>query len=699
MLSLEHYIQILESVLDSRHKIVPLVPVTSQVSFGSEVSERRYLRPDNFSAIPVKNLSGDFEAISARLLEELRSKKSRIQDLEQKAYADTLFYLIAGYCSRFGVVDQEGVSLFDYIRIQAATASSSASNTSKPFLLVKGDISGIQNFIYHTSDSASGEAVEGKNKAKRLRGRSFYISLLTDAIADAIIHKLGLQEANILYAGGGHFSLLAPNEQMVINAIDDIRIEINEFFREKFQLRMTLVLESIEAPVDIVDNYSEVYNQLERKIFKAKKQKAWSILDSFDKTFDRRTYHEDELDEEFRRIGELLTKNCLLIEMFDEDHVDIDPEDGIALVFKGLGIQCVLLKRREAISSLGRYLQDRRVRIFTFGEPKSFLDPLEDARQAGLNNAAYGFKFFGLYAPRHGQGSKICDFETLSKLGKGEQLLNYPLLSIMRADIDNLGAIFSFGLEDKNGKTSIYRVVSLSRELILFFCYHINMMAEKHKCYITYSGGDDAFIVGSWINVLEFSKSLHGDFESFSCGNSTLTLSAGILHCNSHYPIQKAGAEAGELESSAKNYAFGDSLQDKNAVNVFDSIVRWDTLKKQLEFADKFLGLFEPTKQHYTRSMLHHVLFQIRDAICENGDIDLSKLHQLSTRLTWLFAKSPHKITKNKLEQYDKEQLEGIEKLKVEFAKRLIEEKTVDMVKNYSIITSYILLITRKSRD
>jgi hypothetical protein len=68
-------------------------------------------------------------------------------------------------------------------------------------------------------------------------------------------------------------------------------------------------------------------------------------------------------------------------------------------------------------------------------------------------------------------------------------------------------------------------------------------------------------------------------------------------------------------------------------------------------------------------------------------------------RLTWLFAKKPHGITIDKIHDFNKNKLERIECLKVKLAKRLIEEKTCDMVKHYQIITNYILLITRKSKN
>ena len=68
-------------------------------------------------------------------------------------------------------------------------------------ILLKGDISGIQSFLYQVlSDGA----------ARQLRGRSFYLQLLTEVIAHWVLRQLGLPIVNLLLASGGHFYILAP---------------------------------------------------------------------------------------------------------------------------------------------------------------------------------------------------------------------------------------------------------------------------------------------------------------------------------------------------------------------------------------------------------------------------------------------------------------------------------------------------------
>ncbi|RMF32728.1 MAG: type III-A CRISPR-associated protein Cas10/Csm1, partial [Chloroflexi bacterium] len=67
-------------------------------------------------------------------------------------------------------------------------------------LLVGGDLSGVQDFLYTiTSQGAAGA----------LRGRSFYLQLLTEAVVRFVLRTLALPITNLIYQGGGHFYLLA----------------------------------------------------------------------------------------------------------------------------------------------------------------------------------------------------------------------------------------------------------------------------------------------------------------------------------------------------------------------------------------------------------------------------------------------------------------------------------------------------------
>ncbi|MGL5549184.1 MAG: type III-A CRISPR-associated protein Cas10/Csm1, partial [Culicoidibacterales bacterium] len=102
-------------------------------------------------------------------------------------------------------------SLFDHSKVVAAIAGClySAHAETKPFLLVEGDLSGIQKFIFEVTE---GEQTR-KHVAKSLRGRSTFMTLLTDFIAAYLVSEVGVMATNILYSSGGTFQIILPNTQ------------------------------------------------------------------------------------------------------------------------------------------------------------------------------------------------------------------------------------------------------------------------------------------------------------------------------------------------------------------------------------------------------------------------------------------------------------------------------------------------------
>ncbi len=114
------------------------------------------------------------------------------------------------------------VSLYDHSRMTAALAAvlaggelsdarleslagASQDAVDPVALLVSGDISGVQDFIY---------TITARGATSALRGRSFYLQLLTEAVARYVLRELDLPITNLIYASGGNFYLLTrPGDQ------------------------------------------------------------------------------------------------------------------------------------------------------------------------------------------------------------------------------------------------------------------------------------------------------------------------------------------------------------------------------------------------------------------------------------------------------------------------------------------------------
>lgn len=101
------------------------------------------------------------------------------------------------------------------------------------FLLVSCDISGIQQFIY---------TVPSKGALKSLRGRSFYLDLMLEHIADEILTACGISRAALIYAGGGHFYMLLPNIEDTVQTLREAERTLNRWFLENFGTRLFAAL-------------------------------------------------------------------------------------------------------------------------------------------------------------------------------------------------------------------------------------------------------------------------------------------------------------------------------------------------------------------------------------------------------------------------------------------------------------------------
>lgn len=92
------------------------------------------------------------------------------------------------------------------------------------FLLIQGDFFGIQNFIF-----SSGSETQ-KRAAKLLRGRSFYISLLTECAALKVLDALDLPPTSQITNAAGKFLIVAPNTAATVKRLKQVQNELDQWF-------------------------------------------------------------------------------------------------------------------------------------------------------------------------------------------------------------------------------------------------------------------------------------------------------------------------------------------------------------------------------------------------------------------------------------------------------------------------------------
>jgi CRISPR-associated protein Csm1 len=646
-----------------------------------------------------------------QLLEHFISEIKQIQSIKDlNASAYTIYYLLKKYTSKIssaGYKSTPDISLFDHLRATAGIVNCFTYHLDEPslkkynpnkvikeFYLIKGDITGIQKFIY--SDINLQVAGDSKGLSKRLRGRSFYISLLTDFIAEQFLNELNLYEANILYSGGGHFFITAPYFQGIDDIISNLLKKINIFLYKNIGKELGFVIgkEKFDDKDKLFLSLNEAIATVNYNLSKSKYKKHENYLEEviFDKSVEQ-NFNED------KKIGENLPYADYLIEITANNSDDFDKDNDVVASFKPFNTFYFLPDTKQT----EKETKEQKIRNFL----KKRENKIKNCKVIAINNTDflkhaeklsdfqfpifYGFRFIGNYAQINinTKNKNIYSFEELAKINYRDESeeLSYPQLAAIRLDIDNLGGVFGFGLGDK---ATFARIATLSRELDLFFSGYMNVLAEKYKLYITYSGGDDAFLIGSWFNILHFAKELYEKFKDFTCKNPSFSFSAGVLLCDDHFPIAKIAEKTAELEEQSKDFEKDGKL--KNAVTVFDCTLNWDNYCAMIDFAEKLLGYTNEkgTKDtdNLARSLVHRLLRIIKSCLKQNGEVDRDKLFRNVAQLHYLFAR--HGFTADKIEKAQN----GIEKdiISVILTNFLKE----DIVKNYQIPLNYVLLKTRK---
>lgn len=455
----------------------------------------------------------------------------------------------------------------------------------KIYLLVSGDISGIQDFIY---------TIPSKGALKTLRGRSLYIDLLLEEFIDEYLEQIGLSRANVLYSGGGHFYILAPNIEDTKKAIDKLQAKMNRWLMENIGINLYLAIGMAECSAnnlmkseaqgnlfaivnkklkdDKTIRYSKDENFLEH-IFNVEKEeniakKECNICHNLvDKLW---KYNSDEeIACEFclnlYKLGQdILTQDLVFV--ISEEKID----GGIKIFGKGKDLYMYAVNIEDIDMFKGKIL-----RIYS----KNNL--LESDLAIRLYLADYSAK---------NENDEVMTFDDLAKSScKTDK--GIKILGVLRLDIDDLGIAFSSGfvsdkdkIEDNLRYATLSRYADLSKDISMFFKVAINKIcagdltgcvdfeekafnifgiakAPKRKVNIIYAGGDDLFLVGAWDEVLEVAIDINRAFKQFT--NGKLTLSAGMAMFSPTYPISKMAEIAGLLVQMSK------SKKDKNSIALF----------------------------------------------------------------------------------------------------------------------------------
>ena len=243
----------------------PLISIFSEIQLNDNKKSEEYYVPlekiglgensfDNLKPKLATEMNEDLKADYERLYKEFEDELNSLNNLE----FNTVLSLMKKYTSTIPYSDNvslRDISLYDHSKVTTALAvcrylfdrdseeKLDDTDSQKVYLTINGDISGIQKFIFKISSPQ--EAQSGMSK--RLRGRSLYLTLLTNAIAEKIAQELELSSVNILFCGGGRFTIIAPNTENAKTKLKVIKDDINKEFIEKFNAELYLAITSEEC--------------------------------------------------------------------------------------------------------------------------------------------------------------------------------------------------------------------------------------------------------------------------------------------------------------------------------------------------------------------------------------------------------------------------------------------------------------------
>lgn len=643
-------------------KSARLISVFEQISFGRthafpKICEAKYyplspLETDPFPCTLEEATITDYP----QLFEEFSKSLGKIPlDMGVQHYISSLISLLENYTwciPRFSHKDFADISLFDHARTSAIIAQSlwfyhsengsllgqQKDTTEKKFILLGGDLAGIQSYIFELDKSHS------TGVAKLFRARSCHLQALTKSVIVDLLERLDLNPVAQLMDAGGRFVLLIPNTQKVRDVLPGFDLELQQWFFENFSGTLCLNLSyttKLSEEDFLQGRFREVFDvfshQLEAaKLKKFSKLMAGGISPVIDldfskyvdgacricrimpaehndtattgKSSDRLTMICHHCRNQIEVIGKRLPATRFMIIDRSNDNEAIELFNGLYL-----HLQKNINRDRDKTAAEIINIRDRgcfahqaiaaHLPMITQSDIERWQEEgkLDTTEDEGLT---YQGEEVGVDMPK--------TFNILAGESRQRQenengdisLVGKSFLGALKADVDNLGLIFSIGLGDA---LTLTRFACLSRMLNHFFSDYLvkRIESEFKDMYIIFAGGDDLFLLGPWTQLIHFTRVVGREFRRYVADNPDVTLSAGIAVAKSRLPVPGIAALAEtHLEKSKDRSVSGVML--KNAVTVFNTTVSWADFDKLIEKGDWLHDLI--TKQHVPTGLAARLL-------------------------------------------------------------------------------------------
>ena len=519
-------------------------------------------------------------------------------------------------------------SLYEHLRLTSIFAYAMLKNRKK-FVLVRGDISGIQDFIAR---------ITHKKALRFLKGRSFYLELLNLAAAFRICRDLGIPPTQILSATAGNFTIIAP-------LADDYEEKLREAVRE-------INYELIDLGLYVAVAWSEVSYEEARKSFN-------KVMDEVTRRVEERKakrYQEFMNERDYDRIfGEHEPRSGLKecdvckAEVAEEELESLSPEEEGEAV-KVCKSCYEMHNLSEKLIEVGKLIEELR----KAGGRAAFYIGVYEGRAGDVSVAGIGFKVDALARELSDadyvfkiNDTDFLEGELLGKAGCGFRFMNVYVsetgvdklveveesggvrprgaryIGVLKMDGDDMGKVFSSGVvewwrkrgmkNEKEVKMTPSRYATLSSLIELFFGYCVEKIceegcfftgekfAEERKIYVVFSGGDDLFVLGLWSQVVDLALKIQEEYRMFT-GNPNLTISGSLYVTIKKFPVYKSYREVlSSLEAAKERFK-----PEKSAISLFGEEISFGDVSIARRVKDIISGRVE--RGELPRSIIHALL-------------------------------------------------------------------------------------------
>lgn len=558
---------------------------------------------ENYILKDKRNSVEEYETLFNEFIKDLKSEHLISGDIDKYTF-DRLYAMLFEYTTLVPASTYEGnktyVSLFDHLKLTSAIASCLYLNDTEDekFIMFEFDVSGIQKFIFKVTEGKDTK----RDIAKSLRGRSFLISAITNIITYSYLNEFGLTQSNIIFNTGGGALLLLPKCKDFEERIHSVTEKIHKALFEMFSTDISYVYSFVECDRKELEMFKiGKATYLKTKLDEEKSRKFHNEMkdDFFFKETDKNhickmcgtnlVNHENDTCDICRQIiklSDFYVKHDTLYLVYDFRNQLKDKLNDCVQIDMGY-MSLYLISESEYSKVIGKY------------------DYIESLNQSHLGNT----RLIANLVPK--KNGKVIPFEDMVK-----NLINPsygdPKLGILKMDVDNLGAIFAFGMDKTR---SLSKFLTLSRLIENFFGHElVNICKEVSKSlnpdidkqsdnetmfYINYAGGDDLVIMGPVAGIIQLADEINIRFNQYTL-NKNISISGGITIQSPSAPIRFGIHEAEEYLSASKQ------LEGKNGITLIQTSCKMEEYHQMLKKVNEYRDYIK--KGYISRTNFHNIM-------------------------------------------------------------------------------------------